>query len=325
MILITGAFGQDGQILQKYLSKENLLLVSRNRPKLDITIKGRIELGDLQDKGFVRELFSKYNITKVFNLATNSFVERDTDYIKVFRKRCSIFDNLIEVIVDLDLKDKVWIFHPLSSEIFGVPDTKIQGLNSRVAPINPYGIQKSIELIKSRYLVDRGFKIFHPIMFNHESFYRKPEYFTKKVVSFFIRYGQNWDGKPLLFYNSTSSRDFSSAYGFAEAMVLAMQKKLVGDEIFGSGINLTIRQFIVYILEELNINYRIQKNDDNLISFYCNDQEVAREVERSDVDAKRIFCCDKKFRNAEFENLNFIGGRELVKKLIIEQLENEQH
>jgi hypothetical protein len=78
MILITGTFGQDGQILHKYLSKENLLLVSRSRQKLNTIIHGQMELGVLQDKSFVREFFGKYDTIKVFSLATELFVERYT-------------------------------------------------------------------------------------------------------------------------------------------------------------------------------------------------------------------------------------------------------
>lgn len=320
MILITGAFGQDGIILQKKLAKsEKLVLVARNRPSKDFSYNGILEIGDLQDKRVIKDILKKYKISHIFNFATNSFVERDIDYSASFINRCSIFDNIIESIIDLNLKDRIWIFHPLSSEIFGVPENETQGINTRIAPINPYGIQKSLELIKCRYLVQQGFKIFHPIMFNHESIYRKENYFTKKALNHILAIKANKKQETLFFYNSGSSRDFSYANSFIEAMLIAMNSRLIGDEVFGSGINLTILEFIEHSLGYLDIPYTIKKEkQSNLISIYSGEQEIAKEISRSEIDEKRKFKFDGVHKNDHFKKTEFIGGKILIEKLIDE-------
>lgn len=320
MILITGAFGQDGIILQKNLEKsDKLILSARKRPPEGLKYNGILEIGDLQDKRIVLGILKKHKISHIFNFATNSFVERDIDYSTSFIKRCSIFDNIIESIIDLDLKDKIWIFHPLSSEIFGIPENETQGINTRIAPINPYGIQKSLELIKCRYLVQQGFRIFHPIMFNHESVYRKENYFTKKALNHLLALKANQKQETLFFYNSGSSRDFSHANCFIEAMLIAMKTGLIGDEVFGSGINVTILEFIEHSLRYLDIPYTIKKDkQSNLISIYSEGKEIAKEISRSEIDEKRKFKFNGIYKNDYFKKIEFIGGKILIEKLINE-------
>jgi UDP-glucose 4-epimerase len=82
MILITGAFGQLGRLLTIQLIQTNskLLLVDRNiheKTKFS-TSTVNVEEGDLNDTDFCNHLFQKYSIKAIFNFATNSFVERNS-------------------------------------------------------------------------------------------------------------------------------------------------------------------------------------------------------------------------------------------------------
>ena len=322
MILITGAFGQDGKILQEKLSKDNkLILVSRKSINDKIAGNCILENGDLQDIAFVKYLFKRYDIKIIFNLATNSFVERESDLMGNFNIRCNIFDNIIKTIIANNKIKETWIFHPLSSEVFGIPNEIPQGLSTHISPINSYGIQKSIELIKCRFLVSEGFNIFHPIIYNHESKFRQDKYFTKKTIKTLINISKNRTSKPLEFYNSCSSRDFGYAYDFVDAFIMAMELKITGDEVFGTGINTSILDFIRYTLHELKVVYEIIKDDSTgLIKIINNDKILAIEIGMSEKDQRRVFMFNGKFKNECFNDLNFIKGNNLIRKLIKEEL-----
>jgi len=316
MILITGAYGQVGKILQKQLSADNeLILVDKNHDKKFNSFKHKLLIGDLQDIDFVKSIFKQFNIKSVFNLATNSFVERDNQGKNLLKSRCKIFDNIINSIDSYNLKKNIWIFHPLSSEIFGVPNNYPQDFSTKISPINEYGFQKSSELIKCRYLVNNGYNIFHPILYNHESKYRSMNFFSKKVISFFINFQKNYGNQVLNFYNSNSSRDFGYAYDFVELFLLAKKKNIIGDEIVGTGTNIKIIDFIKLVMDNFKINYKISY-ENNLAKIYSDNVLIATELDNNVLDSKRKFCFNGNFLNKDFNKIDFNSGKKLISKLI---------
>ena len=64
MILITGAFGQVGKILQERLAGKNkLILVDRSFDEnFQVDSSSESMIGDLQDIEFVKSIFEKYKI-----------------------------------------------------------------------------------------------------------------------------------------------------------------------------------------------------------------------------------------------------------------------
>ena len=305
MILITGAFGQDGKILQEKLSKDNkLILVSRKSINSKISGNCILENGDLQDIAFVEYLFKSYDIKTIFNLATNSFVERESDLMSNFDISCNIFDNIIKTIIANNKIKETWIFQPLSSEIFGVPNYSPQDLKTKVSPITPYGFQKSTELLKCRYLNNKGFQIFHPILYNHESKYRSVNFFTKKIISSLIKISNGESIDIIDFYNSMSSRDFSYAFDFVDVLVLAMNNIIIGDELIGSGIRMKVIEFLETALKELNISYEIITNkSDNFLRIVHQDKVIAREIGQDLMDLQRDFCFNGKLINSSLSKV----------------------
>ena len=319
MILITGAFGQVGKILQeKLLGSHKLVLVDRSLDKnFKIDSSSKVIIGDLQDRDFVNSIFENDKIKTVFNLATNSFVERVKKTEHNLKNRCSVFDNVIEAISLNNIKSETWIFQPLSSEIFGIPYDSPQSISTKISPINPYGYQKSNELIKCRYLNNQGFKIFHPILYNHESKYRSNKFFTKKIISILIKLSKGEDIKPVEFYNSQSSRDFSYAYDFVNAFILAMNNKITGDELIGSGVRTKVLDFIMIAMKELNIkNELIVGKSDNLIKIVHKGKIIAREIGQDKIDLQRDFCFNGKYKNKCLNKIKIRGGNDLIIKLI---------
>ena len=244
MILVTGASGQLGKLAIHRLVKSGysnkIIAVSRSGTNFDSVTN---LVADLQDFKAVEGIFDKYPITKVFNFATSSFVNRNLNWDDCIKlNNCKIFDNIISV----QKSRNAWIMHPSSSEIFGAPLSK-QGLNSSISPVNSYGLQKSVELLKCRLLNDQGYKIFHPILFNHESNLRSEKFFTRRVLDKFLFQRE----EPLHFYNAYSQRDFSYAPHLVDNLLIAMSENITGDEVFGSGYAMSVLDFIVEVMQEL--------------------------------------------------------------------------
>lgn len=308
MILVTGASGQLGKLsIHRLLSlgyKNKIIAVSRSGTDFDSAINLKADLQNLQA---VKGIFSKYPITKILNFATSSFVNRNLNWDDCIKlNNCKIFDNIISV----EESRNAWIMHPSSSEIFGAPESK-QGLNSLMSPVNSYGLQKSVELLKCRLLNDQGYKIFHPILFNHESNLRSEKFFTKRVLDKFLYQTK----EPLHFYNANSQRDFSYAPHLVENLLIAMRENITGDEVFGSGNAMSVLDFIVAVMEELNIKYRIEEKSRLVKIFDENNNLLASELDRSAFDERRKFCFDGLRKNQVFLESN-VYGKNLIKQLI---------
>ena len=327
MILITGAFGQVGKILQERLAGKNkLILVDRSFDEnFQVDSSSEFMIGDLQDIEFVKSIFEKYKIKSIFNLATNSFVERDKKSELKLKNRCSVFDNIIEAVTLYCIISETWIFQPLSSEIFGVPNYSPQDLRTNVSPITPYGFQKSTELVKCRYLNNNGFQIFHPILYNHESKYRSLKFFTKKIISSLVKLSKGEEIEIIEFYNSQSSRDFSYAYDFVDVFLLAKESNIIGDELIGSGIRMKVIEFIEFALKELNISYEIVANkSNNILKIVSQDKIIAKQIGQDIFDMQRDFCFNGKFKNSSLSKVKITGGEDLIRKLILDEISNQK-
>lgn len=317
MILVTGASGQLGKLsvhrLVRLGYKNKIIAVSRSGTDFDSVINLKVDLQNLQA---VKGIFNKYPITKILNFATSSFVNRNLNWDDCIKlNNCKIFDNIISV----EESRNAWIMHPSSSEIFGAPESK-QGLNSLISPVNSYGLQKSVELLKCRLLNDQGYKIFHPILFNHESTLRSEKFFTKRVLDKFLYPTE----EPLHFYNATSQRDFSYAPHLVENLLIAMRESITGDEIFGSGNAMAVLDFIVEVMQELNITYRIEENS-GLVKIYDeNNKLLGSELARSAFDERRKFCFDGIRKNQIFLESN-LYGKKLIKQLIYDAQNGQRY
>jgi GDP-D-mannose dehydratase len=316
MILITGAFGQLGRLLTDQLiqTDNKLLLVDRNiQEKTQFSISAiNIEEGDLTDIEFCSHLFQKYPVRAIFNFATNSFVERNSQIN--FNQRCNILDNIIHAIEFNNQRNKVWILHPLSSEIFGMPNEAHQDEETERNPINPYGLQKSIEELKCNFLRGKGYKIYNPILNNAESKFRGEKFFTKRIISNLkkIKTGDNL--QCIDFYNAFSSRDFGYAEDYIANFINALNEKKNGVELLGSGINMKIIDFIVEVINTLDIKADKVQNEDELFEFYVNGEIILREKDRDQIDERRVFTANSKNKKA----IKIRGGIELIKILVDE-------
>ena len=317
MILITGAFGQLGKLLQKeFLKNDKLILVDRNiqkTPKLNSRLSTVIE-GDLLDSDFCNHIFKNHSIDKIFNFATQSFVER-VDKINL-SPRCIIFDNIISSIEKNKKGKKTWLLHPLSSEIFGIPSEVPQTEKTARSPINSYGLQKSFEELKCHYLRSKGYQIYNPILYNAESKYRTDKFFSKKIISHIKQVKLNGISDCLDFYNAHSSRDFGYAEDYIKCFLVASNSRKNNIELLGSGKNVRIIDFIHKALKAFKIPFETVLSEKGHYRIYHEGHLILKENGRDTIDEKRVFAAKRK--NNEDCSVRIRGGNELIRILVNE-------
>jgi len=318
-ILILGANGQDGRLLCDQFDQQNIYydIVVRDKYRYDSKNISEIFIGDLNDYEFVQEIFKKKSYDKVFNFANETFV-RDNNCLFYLTEKTKIFFNISRVIEENELN--FWLCQPLSSEIFGVPLEIPQNSATKIDPINNYGLAKTIEFHGSKILRSKGYRVFNPIFFNHESSYRDVRFFSAKAIQHFISYANNTLKQEVFkFHNAKSVRDWGYAKEFMELIIIASDKKINGSSVIGTGHQMSVLDFLKHLFIvlgiEVNINICSSNNFIKIVDVKTN-EIIAQEMGVNVIDEKRKFMADVN----EIKSLGIdqpkIKGAELIKLLI---------
>ena len=317
-ILILGANGQDGRLLCDQFDQQNIYydIVVRDKYRYDSKNISEIFIGDLNDYEFVQEIFKKKSYDKVFNFANETFV-RDNNCLFYLTEKTKIFFNISRVIEENELN--FWLCQPLSSEIFGVPLEIPQNSATKIDPINNYGLAKTIELHGSKILRSKGYRIFNPIFFNHESSYRDVRFFSAKAIQHFISYANNTLKQEIFkFHNAKSVRDWGYAKEFIELIIIASNKKINGSSVIGTGHQMSVLGFLKHLFTVLGIEVNVNICSNNLIKIVDvkTNKIIAQEMGVNVIDEKRKFMADVN----EIKSLGIdqpkIKGAELIKLLV---------
>jgi len=262
--VITGITGQDGAYLSRYLLKHNYIVfgfvryddnsILNGLSYLNIKEQIQIEHCDLTNFQNVLNLLKKINPDEIYNLAaqssvSNSFMQPTSTF---HFNTISVF-NLLESIKILNKNIK--FYQASTSEMYGkVSSLPIDEL-TLFHPISPYGISKaSAHWICIHYRESYKMKIYCGILFNHESYLRRNNFFIKKIIfeSVLIKKGKK---EKIHVGNVDVKRDFGFAPKYVEAMYLMMQSNEPTDYMICSGYSVSLREIIHLIFDKLNISY----------------------------------------------------------------------
>ena len=251
--LITGVSGQDGAYLAEFLLKKNYKIIGTDRRSARgnnwrlsrLGIKNKIiyeemELGELYE---IHNIFKKYKIDEVYNLAAQSFVATS------FNSPLNTSNitglgvlRILETIRSVDKKIK--FYQASSSEMFGKIIESKQNEKTPLNPQSPYAISK----VFGHYITDnyrKSYNIFavSGILFNHESPLRGEEFVTRKIVLGLVKI-VNGDLKNIELGNIYAKRDWGYAKEYVEAMWKMMQQKKPNDYVISTGKTYNIKYFI---------------------------------------------------------------------------------
>ncbi len=260
--LISGITGQDGAYLAKLLLNNNYKVIglvresSTNFEGLDyLNIKKEVEIVkcDLIDSNQTAKILETYKPDEIYNLAAQSSVSQSyNDPIGTFKFNTISVFNIIESMKSINPAIK--LYQASSSEMFGrvgqLPITE----NSLIHPVSPYAISKvSAHYTCVNYREIYNLYISCGILFNHESYLRKNDFFIKKVIRESLEISFN-NKKDLQVGNIDIKRDFGYAPKYVEAMYLMLQQEKPSDYLICSGKSVSLREIIYYVFDKLKID-----------------------------------------------------------------------
>lgn len=261
--IITGITGQDGLYLAKFLIDKHYRVIGIVRSTGQdnysgfeyLKINGQVifENCDLHDIAQIISLFKKYAPDEVYNLAAQSSVGQSfSQPIGTIQFNINSVLNLLESIKILGYPTR--FYQASSSEMYGKVDILPISENTPMHPLSPYAVSKaSAHWITTNYR--EAFNLFNccGILFNHESFLRRPSFFVKKVITgaLDIKYRKK---EKLFVGNINLKRDFGYAPKYIEAMWLMMQQTNPSDYLICSGESVSLKYIIEYIFERLSLS-----------------------------------------------------------------------
>lgn len=241
--LILGIGGQDGFFLSHYLASMDSNVVGfllredmsnetvRHLPQSGFTL---IE-SSICDYPALRRIILEQQPSYIFNLAGISFIPyswdapRDVEKINGYAVG-EILQTLKEE------SPEIKFFQACSSEMFGHhPVESPQNEETPFDPDNPYGSSKVFAYnLTKNYREHYGIFACSAILYNHESYYRPPQFVTRKIsmATASIKLGKQ---DVLDLGGLDSLRDWSYAGDFVEAMWLMMNAVEPRDYVLASG------------------------------------------------------------------------------------------
>ena len=272
--LITGISGQDGSYLAQLLINNGYKVIGTVRTQTPILIKNLeylkisdqviIERVDLLDRKAVSSIILKYSPDELYNLAAQSSVALSfKEPFDTLTFNTNSVLNLLECI--RLLKPDIRFYQASSSEMFGKAKELPITLETPMNPVSPYGVSK----LTAYHLVinyRESFNLFcsNGILFNHESFLRRDNFFIKKVIkdSLLIKSGKLSE---LNVGDLSVSRDFGYAPMYVNAIWKMLQLDSPKDYIICSGVSIRLVEIVEYIFEKLDISKKLIVTNKNLM------------------------------------------------------------
>ncbi len=340
--MITGVTGQDGSYLSEFLLNKGYEVHGIKR-RASMFNTQRIEhiyedphfenktfhlhYGDLTDTSNVNNLISEIRPDEVYNLGAQSHVgvsfkapeyTSDVDAFGTLR--------LLESIRLLGLQDKTRFYQASTSELFGNAQETPQNENTPFYPRSPYAVAKLYSYwITVNYR--EAYNIFgcNGILFNHESKRRGETFVTRKITRCLSRIAMGLEDC-LYIGNLDSKRDWGHAKDYVEMQWLMLQQDKPKDYVIATGIQYSVREFIEFCIDKLNLKITWEGNGINEVARLA--KENSKLNNRINVGDVIVKVDEKYFRPTEVDTL--LGDaskakRELnwIPKISINQLVDE--
>ena len=265
---ITGITGQDGSYLAEFLLAKGYKvhgLIRRastfNTQRIDHLYvdphesKARLFLhyGDLTDGSRISSLLAEIKPQEIYHLAAQSHVRvsfEEPEYTGDTTGLGTI--RLLEAVRQSVPEAK--FYQASSSEMFGASNPP-QNEETPFYPRSPYGVAKVYSYwITRNYREAYGMFASNGILFNHESPRRGETFVTRKITRAVARIAKGHQ-KELYLGNLSARRD----WGYAPEYVVAMWKMLQSDKpddfVIGTGIDLSVQDFVQMSFEHVGLDW----------------------------------------------------------------------
>ena len=272
--LITGITGQDGSYLAEFLLakgytvhgiKRRASLFNTSRvdhiyedPHIE-NARFHLHYGDLSDTSNLIRIVQETQPDEIYNLGAMSHVAvsfespeytADVDAIGTLR--------LLEAIRILGLQKRTRFYQASTSELYGLVQEIPQKETTPFYPRSPYAVAKLYAYwIVVNYREAYGLYACNGILFNHESPRRGETFVTRKITRGLAGIATGLESC-LHMGNIDSLRDWGHARDYVRMQWMMLQQEQADDFVIATGVQYSVRQFILWAAEELGITLRFE-------------------------------------------------------------------
>lgn len=228
--------------------------------ELDLLKKIDLQVIDLTSKHQVENLIKEHKPRYFAHLGSQSSVKKSFEYKKLTEEsNLKITENIINAI-EKHSKDTIFFF-PSSATIYeGYKNVEVDE-STHPLPKTEYAKSK---LISQEYISKKietsDMQLNNGIMFSHESEYRRPNFFSKKITQFLVEYARHGN-KNLKVGNLLIERDIGYAKEYVEAIYRIIKENNRENYIVSSNKLYKLSEFINNCLDLLEIEYEIIAKD----------------------------------------------------------------
>jgi GDPmannose 4,6-dehydratase len=272
--LVTGITGQDGSYLAEFLLEKGYEVhgIKRraslfNTQRVDHIYQDPhvehqnfvLHYGDLTDSSNLTRILQEVQPDEVYNLGAQSHVAvsfespeytADVDAMGTLR--------LLEAIRFLGLEKKTKFYQASTSELYGLVQETPQKETTPFHPRSPYAVAKLYAYwIAVNYREAYGMYACNGILFNHESPRRGETFVTRKITRGLANIAQGLESC-LYMGNMDALRDWGHAKDYVRMQWLMLQQDQPEDFVIATGLQYSVREFIVWSARELGIELDFQ-------------------------------------------------------------------
>ena len=269
-VLILGVTGQDGSYLADFLLKKKYLVhglfrksATGNTKNIDHIINNSklfnksffLHKGDLLDTISLNNVINKVQPSEIYNFADQDHVGWSYE-IPTYSFRTTAL-SVIEILEILkNSKKKIKYFQPISSNIFGITNSKKQNEETTINPNSIYGLAKATAY-KACKMYSKIYNLFlcGAIFYNHESPKRSNDYVTKKIVENVCAI---YHGKKKYIYlgDIKAKIDWGYAKDYVESAWKIMQLKKPDFFVIATGEVYSVEYFLKNCFSYVGLNYK---------------------------------------------------------------------
>ena len=276
--LITGITGQDGSYLAEFLLEKGYIVhgikrraSSFNTERVDHLYQDPqinhrqfvLHYGDLTDTSNLVRIIQETQPDEIYNLGAQSHVavsfespEYTTDVDGMGTLR------ILEAIRILKLEKKTRFYQASTSELYGLVQEIPQKETTPFYPRSPYAVAKLYAYwITVNYREAYGIYACNGILFNHESKRRGETFVTRKITRGLANIAQGVE-QCVFMGNIDALRDWGHAKDYVRMQWLMLQQEKPDDFVIATGVQYTVREFIIRSAKQLGITLRFEGKDE---------------------------------------------------------------
>tara|TARA_Y100000768_G_scaffold344726_1_gene291168 strand:- start:975 stop:1937 length:963 start_codon:yes stop_codon:yes gene_type:complete len=262
--LILGVTGQDGSYTAELLLKKNYKVfglfrksATGNKKNLTNVLKNKnlkLVQGDVTDPISLDYIIDKCKPDEIYNFADQDHVGWSFK-IPSYSMRITAL-SVIDILEILRKKKRmIKYFQPISSNIFGLTNTRKQNEKTAYNPNSIYALAKTTAIHACK-LYSRVYNVHAcgAIFYNHESPRRSSDYVSKKIVEQSVEIYMK--KRKYLYLGDVSAKiDWGYSKEYVEAAWRIMQQKKPDFYVIATGKQNSVKDFVSLCFKRLGLKY----------------------------------------------------------------------